>query len=718
MSDEARVFSDLTHWDPIQRVGFAMGWNRGWRPNGESWNIGKDDPYWGQVLERARHAYGDPNIRFNTDERDQPRSLVFGDGTPLPADGTIVYHDADNEQNWIQNADGTVTKANKDFTPIAEPIRPQYQAHPDGGGYVPVDADGRQVGPLADQRPDSALQSTPVSVPAGMTTPQYPQWATDVDPDIPNQMTAVFARLYELFGSGTPARSALPEFPFSTGSGEGSGIDQYDTVRQDFKRIEDEFDSAAKAFKDAVDASANVTEAGRDAISNAIATFNTTAAGLEEGDWDGLLTAEATVLESVTSAVKSAASTAQGVPDNPSGGPAVPAQTAGTPLPGIDSAAASGAPPADPAPSKGGLEDLLSKAAAPFGAGMPMGGNPLGGLGGMNPLGGLGGGSPMGGGGSPLSPLADAAKPLSKLSDTDGKGEDKKPAITPLNPGPQNAPPPPATSPAGAPTDPAAVAAGTPGQPGSAKEPTATPAGNSTTAGAKPTVTLPNGQVIDAPNKQAADAAQNAVDNASPGGDAAQKAYSPTGLELPGDGKNPGAKVDPSDAQAGDVLKWQDKTMVMAAPGLVADPHEPGVTHTLEEVMKDQKGFQGIFRPTETDPTLSMHTSAPPLVDPSPAPEPTEPAPAAPPTESPAPPGPQSPPADPPPDSIELSGPAPGGPGPGVPQSPPAAPLPDDPPVPSTTVPQPAPPSPFEAPTPPATRTTRAQRIAAGDQTS
>ncbi len=692
MSGEAMVFSDLTHWDPAQRVGFAMGWNRGWRPNGEFWNIGKDDPYWGQVLERANHAYGDPNIRFNTDERDQPRALVFGDGTPLPADGTIVYRDADNEQNWIQNSDGTVTKANKDFTPIAEPIRPQYQARPDGGGFVPVDAEGRQVGPLADQRPDSALQSTPVSVPAGMTQPQYPQWATDVDPDIPNQMTTVFARLYELFGSGTPARSALPEFPFSTGSGQGSGIDQYDTVRQDFKRIEDEFDSAAQAFKAAVDASANVTEAGRDAISNAIATFNTTAAGLEEGDWDGLLTAEATALESVTSAVKSAATTAQGVPENPSGGPAVPAHAAGTPLPGIDSAAAAaGAPPADPAPSKGGLEDLLSKAAAPFGAGMPMGGNPLGGLGGMNPLGGLGGGSPMGGGGSLLSPLSDAVKPLSKLADPDaGKADEKKPSIAPLNAGPQTAPPPPSSPGTTAGGEPVA-ATGTPGTTG---QPTVTPTSNAT--GAKPTVTLPDGKVIDAPNKQAADAAQNAIDNASPGGDAAQKAYSPAGLELPGDGKNPGAKVDPSDMQPGDVLKWQDKTMVAVAPGLVADPSEPGVTHTLDEVMKDQKGFQGIFRPTETDPTLSMRTSAPP------------------PTENPAPPGPQSPPvpADPPPDSIELSGPG----GPGVPQSPP---LPDDQPVPSTTVPQPAPPSPFEEPTPPpATRTTRAQRIAAGDQAS
>lgn len=33
--------------------------------------------------------------------------------------------------------------------------------------------------------------------------------------------------------------------------------------------------------------------------------------------------------------------------------------------------------------------------------------------------------------------------------------------------------------------------------------------------------------------------------------------------------------------------------MVMAAPGLVADPHEPGVTHTLEEVMGEMLAAVG-----------------------------------------------------------------------------------------------------------------------------
>lgn len=697
MSGDAKVFGDLTHWDPIQTVGFAMGWDRGWRPNGQSWNIGKDDPYWGQVLERARHAYGDPNIRYNTDDRYQPRQLVFGDGTALPADGTIVYHDAASGQNWIQNGDGTVTPANKDYTAAGEPFRPQYRPRPDGG-FAPVDAEGRQVGPVADQRP--AATPVDVDVPAGMVTPAYPHWATETDPDIPRQLTGVFARLYELFGSGTPARSQLPDFPFSTNTGQGSGIESYDTVRGDFKRIESEFETAAQAFKKAVDASANVTEKGRDAINTAIGTFNSTAATLAEGDWGGLLRAESTALETVTSSVRTAAATTHDVPTNPSGGPSGPAE-AGTPLPpGVDPIAA--APAAPPTTGKTeGLDDLLSKldgAGSPFG-GMPMGGNPLGGLGAMNPLGGggLGGASPMGGAGGgakPLAPLADAIKPLAD-PETDKADEKKPTSITPLNSGPQNTPPPASSAgSAGGGGEPATAPAGT----------TVMPAGTATT---KPTVTLPDGKVIDAPNKQAADAAQNALDKASPGGDAAQKSYSPTGLELPGDGKNLGAKVDPSDMQPGDVLKWQDKTMVAVAPGLVADPNHPGVTHTLDEVMKDQKGFEGVFRPTATDPTLSVYATAPPVLDPHPA---------APPADHPAPQNPSQPPApvpaEPPPNSIELSGPAPAA---TAPQTAPEAPQRADPPVPSATVPQAAPPSPFETPNPPAaTRTTRAQRVAAG----
>lgn len=775
-------FDGQTTWEPTD--GFRFTPNGGWEVPGQDFVIDRKDLYWTTNLANAQESYGDPNIRYNTDDNDAERYLVFGDGTRVPADGTLAYRDSASNQNWINNGDGTFTKADQNFKPAGQPFAPAGYRRMADGKYAPIDARGNQVGalnpqpanfpaspgwhetpggvatplntngdyyeidpatgqnkyfdkngqpiskekyfagtpfpqqgqPPAGQPPapgtKAPLQSTQVSVPDGMTAPEYPQWATDVDPDVPNQMTGVVVRLFELFGSGTPTTSDLPEFPFSTDTGEKSGIDAYDKVKGDFKRIESQFDSAAKAFKDAVQTSANVTKAGRDAINNAVATFNTTAKSLEDGDWDGLLQTESTMLDTVKSKVESAANTQQNVPSNPAGGPGSPVTPADPAAAAMPPGAADPSLAAPPADSPKDLKDLLDgMGGSPLGAGMPMGGNPLGALGGMNPM---GGGSPMGGGGgNPLSPLADAVKPLSKLADAEsGKDDDKKSPITPLNSGPQNAPPPPAASPGGAPADPAAVVAA-PGQTGPAKEPAATPAGNTTTTGAKPTVTLPDGKVVEAPNKQAADAAQNALDKASPGGDAAQKAYSPAGLDLPGDGKNMGAKVDPSDMQPGDVLKWQDKTMVAVAPGLVADPSEPGVTHTLAEVFKDQKGFEGVFRPTETDPTLSAHTTAPPLADPTPAHSPGQPAPPPPPAHDQAPqaPAPQAPPpanvpAEPPPDSVPLSGPGPAG-APAPPQQPA--------PQPSSTVPQAAPPSPFEsAAPPPATRSTKTERIAAG----
>jgi hypothetical protein len=769
---EARKFDDATSWRTWRpSLGHPQALSTpGWAlPGDPDRYISKDDSAWQAVLSRAQTAYGDPKIHYNTNDPTSERYLVFGDGTRVPSDGTIVYHDAASGKNWIQNHDGSVTLAGRDFKPTGMPFMPAgYRSGPDGNMYMPVDDHGNQIGPQQPSLPAGSqfhgnpkdpngiwtpinkngdyytvdpatgridyfdkngnpisktnyetgtapkppprqpapLQSTKVAVPEGMTAPQYPKWATDVDPDIPNQMTGVIVRLYELFGSGKPATSALPEFPFSTDTGEKSGIDAYDHVKGNFKRIESEFDAAAQAFRTAVKNSANVTKAGRDAINNALGTFNSTVSTIPEGNWDALLQAESKLLATVTSEVENAAKSPQEVPANPAGGPTSPA----VPPSGMPPGAGAPSPTDQPPPGDTrNLKDLLGGMGSPFGAGMPMGANPLGGLGGMNPLGGLGGTNPLGGGGgNPLAPLSDAVKPRAKLAkaDTD-KNDEKKSPITPLNPG--SPAPLPAATPGGA-------GAPAPGSAGAAPAATATPAANATS---KPTVTLPDGKVVEAPNRQAAAAAQNALDHASPGGDAAQKAYSPTGLELPGDGKNLGAKVDPSDMQPGDVLKWKDKTMVAVAPGLVADSTQPGVTHTLDEVLKDQKGFQGIFRPTATDPTLSLHTSAPPLTDPHTPPHPAgPPSPGNPPAAPPPPdhprPPPQSPPpaspsapvpAEPPPSGVPLSGPGPVTPrGPQMPA-----------PQPSATVPQLAPPSPYEsAAPPPARRSTRNERIAAG----
>jgi hypothetical protein len=798
----AQGFGELTYWEAAHSAP-GNGGAVSWYPPGADWYIGEHDSYWGRVLDKARAVYGDPRIRYNTDDIYQPRHLVFGDGTPLPQDGTVVYHNTAAKQNFIQNQDGSVTRQNFDGTTVGTLNPVGYQRGSDGK-YAPVDASGHQISPLISDLPGGSakyrgdspdgiwtplstngdyytvdpttgrinyfdknhapiseqnylanagqpkpgeaqspasqgqtaspstpplpgsrtpMQSQVVTVPVGMTTPVYPAWATEVDPDIPNQMTAVMVRLYNLFGTGTPAQSELPEFPFNTATGEKSGIDSYDAVKGQFVQIETQFDAAAKTYRDAVTNSAYRTESGRQAINTAISTFNTNVRSLPDKDWAGLLSAESALIDQVKTQIVTA-STNQGDPvgTNPDPAPRTPpvlpdvpspGTTPGpTPEPGGVVAAPGepvpGTPRSDVTAPPPTLKDIVDaiKSTPPAAAANPLGamGNPLGALGGMNPLGGLGGLGGMnplgvlgglgglGGPSSAVNPLPAAAeanpvKPVEPIAPVDNKVA----PISPVTSGPVNEPP------GGGPLAAERPAAATPPSPGPTPAPAAAAehVGNPAAEG-RPSVTLPDGKVVEAADPRAAQAAQAALDGAAPGGDAAQKAYSATGVELPSDGKNPGAKVDPADMQPGDVLKWGDKTMVAVAPGLVADPAQPGVTHTLQDALKDPTGFQGVFRPTEVDPTLSAHGTPPPLHDPAPqansAPHTAPPA-APPAPQPPAPPA--SPPSPQPGATIPLSGPASS----------------------SGSGGQPAPPSPFEPDKPPAAvRSTKADRIAAGQE--
>ena len=97
--------------------------------------------------------YGDPNIHFNTDDVNQDRHLVFGDGTKLPENGMVVYHDAGTKQNWAQNDDGTVSPVGPDGN-LGAPIAPTgYRKI--GDRYAPVDARGQQIGPQLGGVPSS-----------------------------------------------------------------------------------------------------------------------------------------------------------------------------------------------------------------------------------------------------------------------------------------------------------------------------------------------------------------------------------------------------------------------------------------------------------------------------------------------------------------------------------------------------------------------------------
>ncbi len=147
---EARKFDEQTHWGP-DPGGLRAG-GAGWAPTGSDTFIDRGDPYWGHVLDKARTAYGDPNIHFNTDNVGQDRRLVFSDGHPVPADGSLAYRDAEHQKTYLLNDDGTVSLLAVNGTP-GQPISPAGFRRTDDGTYAPLDSTGHQIAPLTTQPP-------------------------------------------------------------------------------------------------------------------------------------------------------------------------------------------------------------------------------------------------------------------------------------------------------------------------------------------------------------------------------------------------------------------------------------------------------------------------------------------------------------------------------------------------------------------------------------
>lgn len=551
--------------------------------------LGLDDLYWRDVAAAAQSQYGDPTIHYGETGPNgaKRRFLAFGNGQALPQDGRIIYRLGD--EYYQNNGDGTVSrwipkaKDSGDGRLEGPPIHTQARQLADGKWALFDPASNKQVSALSDTRPhDAPPPLVPAAeVPPGMHKLNYPEWATTHNPAVATQLTASLARLYSMFGRGDPATPTTPAFPFNTDTGQDSGIDRYNELRKYFQRLEHQFDAAATSFHNAVESSKFDVQNGRRAINDGIDEFNRTAAMLPPDSWPALIEAESGALGTASQAVETAAASSPhplmgppdpGHPGQPPGhdpdAPPVAAPAVASPPAGSAAPAAPAAPPAripGAPPAGGGIGGPLSST-----LGSPRSGLP--GLGGLSsPLGALAG----------LNPLGRGIPGLGSLAGLGGQ------------PAPAAAPPPPATVEGPDAATPAAAVAPI------------------TTVDAPATVTLPDGKTVSAPNSQAAQAAQNALDKASPGGDAAHKAYTGV-MDLPGDGKPLGAKVDPANLQAGDVLKWHDKTMVAVGPGLVADATQPGVTHPLQDVLKDSDGFEGIFRPDTHTPTAG---SPPPVID-------------------------------------------------------------------------------------------------------
>jgi hypothetical protein len=151
---ETKHFGDV-QWDSAWTDAPPWKAARAWlMPSDRGRYITVHDPYWGHVLDNARKTYDDPNIHFDTDDISKTRRLVFGDGSALPWDGSVVYHDAAHKQNWAQNDDGTVSLIGPDDKPGQAFLPPGYRKF--GDQYAPVSPTGQQVGPQREGLPASS----------------------------------------------------------------------------------------------------------------------------------------------------------------------------------------------------------------------------------------------------------------------------------------------------------------------------------------------------------------------------------------------------------------------------------------------------------------------------------------------------------------------------------------------------------------------------------
>jgi Domain of unknown function (DUF4226) len=142
----ARMFGDLTHWDRFHG-GTGLFGSSGWCPPGQTWFIEDADKYWGNVLDKARSAYGDPGMHFNTGDPNQDRHLVFGDGTAVPSDGSLAYRDTASKTTYLLNDDGSVTPLDANGHAGLPMVPAGFRQNADGG-FAPVDPSGNQVAPL------------------------------------------------------------------------------------------------------------------------------------------------------------------------------------------------------------------------------------------------------------------------------------------------------------------------------------------------------------------------------------------------------------------------------------------------------------------------------------------------------------------------------------------------------------------------------------------
>jgi Domain of unknown function (DUF4226) len=589
-------FDDLTHWD--QQTA-RWSWRGGWQPPGKDFVISHTDPYWSGVLDRARAAYGDPNIHFNTDDFNQERHLVFGDGTKLPENGMVVYHDSGTKQNWAQNDDGTVSPVGPDGN-LGAPIAPTGYRPADGGKYAPIDARGNQIAPLAGGMPPSnnGFYTDPKT---GILTPKNANG--DYFTVGPDGKKSFFDK------NGAPISEAQfnnanrPRDPAQPQPGPGLPTDEQQSGKaaDAVKKLQGELKNHYSTLSDAEEKLSEVllnahatTSAGRDqlndiqqkivdAVNNPTMAMDTPAGERsfltflrsQVSEINGVLTSGALSAEDQgKAALALAALYAAGGGAGPGGDPSTqqpsgpPSPASGTP--GPDPATTPG-PAADPGiadPGLGPAPAMPDPSMSDLLGGGPLGADPMSSLASMLPgalsgLGGLGGAGagPLDG----LGGLAGAAAPLAGLAsglgdpgnhghasdqtekpadDTTGHSKDDKGDKTDPAKTDTTTPPPGNQQPAGQQDQ---------------QNPNTTPGAGGPPAPLAPpgtpptTVKLPDGSTATARTPQAAQAIRDYL-----AGSTIDSAYRQNGIQLPPPGTPVINPVDPTRVTCGDVAMFKD----------------------------------------------------------------------------------------------------------------------------------------------------------------
>jgi hypothetical protein len=508
----ARRFDEQTHWD--HDPGGVRAGGAGWAPPGADFFIDRADPYWGRVLDKARHAYGDPNMHFNTDRVGQERLLVFGDGTPVPRDGSLAYRDAANDKTYLLNDDGTVSPLDPNGA-VGQPVSPAGFRRTADGMYAPVDSAGHQVAPLTPAPP--ATPSAPPAAGAALPTDEQQSGrAADAVKKLHEEMQNRYSQI-------SNAEGKLSEVLLSAHATTAGGQQKLQAIQHAIVEAIDNPDLSLDA------------PAGEQAF---LTFLRGQVAAIGDIATSGTLSAE-----DQAKAVE-ALSNLYGI--DPGSTPA-PIDAPATAAPVED-----GLGPEEPMPDPT-LSDL-----GLGGVGAPQAADPLSTLAsalpaalGALPAGGLGGGF----GGDPFSSLAGAAAPLaglaSQLTDqprrddaadgADGRGDSgpehrqSQPDIT--------TPPPAQPEPAG-----------TPGEGAPPAAPTAAPV--PTTA-----VSLPDGSTATARTAALAGAVKSYL-----GGTPVDAAYRQAGIDLPPPGTPVTNPVDPSALSCGAIGMFKDHYVVALSP--------------------------------------------------------------------------------------------------------------------------------------------------------